>query len=126
MWIVRTVAYGYINGQILIMSLIKSRMTRNLERNNDITVLVDTPNPLRGILIYGKAEIDYDKFLLCEQAASAIEGAMGNMPKEKMQRATKAYLDTFKFVVVKITPQHIVTFDYTKDEVWNNFVKTYL
>jgi hypothetical protein len=55
-----------------------------------------------------------------------MEGAMGNMPKEKLQRVTKAYLDAFKSVIVKITPKHITTFDYTKDEVWNNFLKTYL
>ena len=54
------VAYRYINGQILIMSLIKSRKNKNIKRNNDVTVLVDTLNPVRGILIYGKAEIDYD------------------------------------------------------------------
>ena len=118
------VSYIYINGQILVLSITESRKTRNIKRNNDITVLVDTQNPLRGILIYGRAEIDYDK--VYEQAASVIEGTMGNMPKEKLQRVTKAYLDTFKSVVVKITPKHIVTFDITKDGVWDNFLKTYL
>jgi len=118
------VSYIYINGQRLVLSITESRKTRNIKRNNDITVLVDTQNPLRGILIYGRAEIDYDK--VYEQAASVIEGTMGNMPKEKLQRVTKAYLDTFKSVVVKITPKHIVTFDITKDGVWDNFLKTYL
>jgi len=118
------VSYIYINGQILVLSITESRKTRNIKRNNDITVLVDTQNPLRGILIYGRAEIDYDK--VYEQAASVIEGTMGNMPKEKLQRVTKAYLDTFKSVLVKITPKHIVTFDITKDGVWDNFLKTYL
>jgi nitroimidazol reductase NimA-like FMN-containing flavoprotein (pyridoxamine 5'-phosphate oxidase superfamily) len=118
------VSYIYINGQILVLSITESRKTRNIKRNNDITVLVDTQNPLRGILIYGRAEIDYDK--VYEQAASVIEGTMGNMPKEKLQRVTKAYLDTFKSVVVKITPKHIVTFDITKDGAWDNFLKTYL
>jgi len=118
------VGYRYMNGQILIMSITESRKTRNIKRNNDITVLVDTQNPLRGILIYGKAEIDYDK--VYEQAASVVEGTMGNMPKEKLERVTKAYLAAFKSVIVRITPKHITTFDYTRDEVWNNFLKTYL
>ena len=43
------VAYRYINGQILIMSLIKSRKNKNIKRNNNVTVLVDTLNPVRGI-----------------------------------------------------------------------------
>lgn len=118
------VAYGYVNGQILIMSITKSRKTRNIERNNDVTVLVDTQDPLRGILIYGKAEIDYDK--VYEQAFSVMETLLGKMQKEKVQRVTKVYLDTFKSVIVKITSKHITTFDYTKDEVWKNFAKTYL
>jgi len=120
------VAYRYLNGQILIMSLIKSRKTRNIETSNDVTVLVDTPDPLRGILIYGKAEIDYDN--VYEQALRINETspAFMGLPKEKLERITKACVDTFKSVIVRVTPKHFITFDYSKDEVWNNFVKTYL
>jgi hypothetical protein len=120
------VAYRYINGQILIMSLIKSRKNRNIERNNDVTVLVDTLDPLRGILIYGKAEIDYDN--VYEQALTINETspAFIGMPKEKFQRVTKAYVDTWKSLILKITPKHVTTFDYAKDEAWQNFLKTYL
>jgi hypothetical protein len=120
------VAYRYMNGQILIISIAKSRKNRNILRNNDVSVLIDTLDPLRGILIYGKAEIDYDNVL--EQAAPVMEGAveMRGMPKEKVQRITKAYLDAFKSAIVKITPKHITTFDYTKDDVWQNFLKTYI
>jgi general stress protein 26 len=67
------VAYRYLNGQILIISIAKSRKNRNIKRNNDVTVLIDTLDPLKGILIYGKAEIDYDNVL--EQTASVMEGA---------------------------------------------------
>jgi general stress protein 26 len=120
------VAYRYLNGQILVGSLINSRKNKNIERNNDVTVLVDTLNPLRGILIYGKAEIDYDD--VYEQALKINETSPNfyGMPKEKLQRITKAYVDMFKLIIVKVTPEHITTFDYAKDEVWNNFVKTYL
>jgi hypothetical protein len=120
------VAYRYINGQLLIMSLIKSRKTKNLERNNDVTVLIDAPNPIRGILIYGKAEIDYDN--IYEQIFTINESSPGfqGMPREKLERITKAYADTWKSVILKVTPRHIITFDYAKDEAWNNFLKTYL
>jgi nitroimidazol reductase NimA-like FMN-containing flavoprotein (pyridoxamine 5'-phosphate oxidase superfamily) len=114
------VGYSYINGQIIVLSLAKSRKTGNIKRNNDVTVLIDTVKPLRGILIYGKAEIDYDK--VYEQATTVVE-TMG-VPKEKVQRFTKDYLDAFKSVVVRITPRQIVSFDY--DEVWKNFLKTHL
>ena len=118
------VSYRYMNGQIVIMSITKSRKNRNIERNNDVTVLIDTLDPLRGILIYGTAELDRDN--VYEQALSFMEALFPKMPKEKVQRITKAYLDAFESVIVKITPKHITTFDYTKDVAWQNFLKTYL
>jgi hypothetical protein len=120
------VAYRYINGQILIMSFIKSRKTRNIERNNDVTVLVDTPNPTRGILIYGRAESDYDNVYEQELTINETSPAFCGMPREKLERVTRFYVDTFKGVIAKVTPKHIVTSDCSKDEVWNNFLKTYL
>jgi hypothetical protein len=60
------------------------------------------------------------------QALSVMETSRGKMPTEKLQSVTKAYLDAFKSVIVKITPKHITTFDYTKDDVWQNFLKTYI
>jgi len=118
------VSYRYINGQIVIMSITKSRKNRNIERNNNVTVLIDTIDPLRGILVYGTAEIDRDN--VYEQALTFMEALFHKMPKEKVQRITKAYLDAFESVIVKITPKHITTFDYTKDVAWQNFLKTYL
>jgi len=120
------VAYRYINGQIVIISIAKSRKNRNVLRNNDVSVLIDTLDPLRGMLIYGTAQIDYDN--VYEQAVSVLEGAaeMRGMPREKVQRITKAYLDAFESVIMKIKPKQFITFDYTKDDTWQNFLKTYL
>jgi hypothetical protein len=90
------------------------------------TPLVDTLEPTRGVLIYGKAEIDpenvYEQVLKINETSPAFSG----MTREKLQRVTKAYVDTWKMVILKITPKHIITFDYTKDEAWQNFLKTYL
>jgi hypothetical protein len=120
------VAYGYINGQILMMSFLKSRKNRNIERNNDVTVLIDTSNPIRGILIYGKAEIDYDNIYEQVLKINETSPAFIGMTREKLERVTRAYVDTWKMAVLKITPKHIITFDYAKDEAWQNFLKTYL
>jgi len=120
------VAYRYIKGQIVIISIAKSRKNRNVLRNNDVSVLIDTLDPLRGMLIYGTAEIDYEN--IYEQAVQVLEGAaeMSGMPKEKVQRITRAYLDAFESVILKITPKRITTFDYTKDDTYQKFLKTYL
>ena len=120
------VAYRYMNGRILIMSFIRSRKTRNIERNNDITVLVDTPNPFRGILIYGTAEIDHNNVYEQELTINEVSPAFQGMSREKLERITRYYVDTWKSVILKVIPKRIVTFDYSKDEAWNNFLKTYL
>ena len=76
-----------------------------------------------GILIYGKARVEYNN--VYQTALSVWEKAI-HAPRDKVERLVKAYLDTVKYVIIKITPQHIVTFDTTKDDVFNNLVKTYI
>ena len=117
------VSYIYMNGQIVIGSIASSRKTKNIKRNNNVTVLIDTEK-VQGILIYGKAELEYDN--VYQLALSVWESALPSYPREKVERLVQAYLDKVKYVIVKITPQRIVTFDYTKDDVFNNLIKTYL
>jgi general stress protein 26 len=115
------VSYRYINGQIVIGSIASSRKTRNIKRNKNVSVLIDNEKA-QGILIYGKAEVEYDN--VYETALSVWEKAI-HAPRDKLERFVKAYLDTVKYVIIRITPQHIVTFDATKD-VYNDLVRTYL
>lgn len=116
------VSYRYMNGQIVILSYAPSRKTRNIKQNNDVTVLIDNES-VQGVLIYGKAELEYGN--VYQLAVSMWEKAF-RAPKDKVERLVKAYLDKVKFVIVKITPQSIVTFDYTKDDIYSNLVKTYI
>jgi nitroimidazol reductase NimA-like FMN-containing flavoprotein (pyridoxamine 5'-phosphate oxidase superfamily) len=118
------VSYRYINGQILILTNIESRKVKNIKRNNDVTVLVDEVNTLRGIQIHGTAEIDYDN--IYEKAPTVLETARPvlDVPKEKLERIAKAYVDTFKLVILRITPKHTESFDYGKYEAWSNWGKT--
>ena len=111
-----------MNGQIVIGSIASSRKTRNIERNKNVTVLIDNEKA-QGILIYGKAKVEYDN--VYQTALSVWEKAI-HAPRDKVERLVKAYLDTVKYVIIKITPEHIVTFDTIKDDVYNNLVKNYL
>lgn len=117
------VSYIYMNGQIVIGSIASSRKTRNIRRNNDVTMLIDTERG-QGILIYGKAELDYEN--VDQLAVLVWEKALFTYPKDKVERLVKAYLDIVKYVIIKVTPQSIVTFDLTKDDVYSKLVKTYL
>jgi len=116
------VSYMYMNGQIVIGSIASSRKTRNLRRNNNVTVLIDNEKA-QGILIYGKAKVEYDNVY---QTALSVWEKEIDAQRDKVERFVKAYLDTVKYAIIRITPQRIVTFDITKDEVYNNLVKTYL
>jgi hypothetical protein len=116
------VSYRYIDGQIVMASIASSRKTRNIKRNNNVTVLIDNKNA-QGILIYGKAKLEYDN--IHATVVSIWETAF-SAPRDKVERLVRAYLDKVKYVVVRITPQRTVTFDYTKDDVYNNLVKTHL
>jgi len=111
-----------MNGQIVIGSIASSRKTRNIKRNNNVTVLIDNEKA-QGILIYGKAKVEYDN--IYETALSMWEKELGAQ-RDKAERFVKAYLGMVKYAIVRITPQRIVTFDQTRDEVWNNLVKNYL
>ncbi|HXX87371.1 MAG TPA: pyridoxamine 5'-phosphate oxidase family protein [Candidatus Acidoferrum sp.] len=123
---VMPVGYRYLNGQIMFLSLINSQKNKNIERNNQVSVLVDTPDPLRGVLIYGTAEIDYEH--IYDQTFKLLETSpiIRNRPRAEQERITKAYIEAFKGAIVKVTPKRMVTFDYAKDEAWNNFLKTYI
>jgi len=116
------VSYEYMNGQIIILSYASSQKTRNIKRNNNVTVLIDTET-VQGVLIYGKAELEHENVY---QLAVLMWEKAFRAPRDKVERLVKAYLDKVKYVVVKVTPQRIVTFDYTKDDVYSNLVKTYL
>ena len=116
------VSYRYMNGQIVLLSYAVSQKTKNIKRNNDVTVLVDTGSA-QGILIYGKAELEYDN--VCQMALSVWESSY-RAPRDKLERFIQAALDKVKMVIVKVTPKRIITFDYNKDNVYNDLVKTYL
>jgi general stress protein 26 len=116
------VTYRYMNGQIVIGSIASSRKTRNIKRNDNVTVLIDNEKA-QGILIYGKAKVEYDNVY---QTALSVWEKIIHAPRDKVERLVKAYLDTVEYAIVKITPQHIVTFDTTKDDVYNNLVKSHL
>ena len=116
------VNYAYMNGQIVIGSIASSRKTRNIKRNNNVTVLVDNEKA-QGVLIYGKAKVEYDNVY---QTALLVWEKAIHAQRDKVERLVKAYLDTVKYAIIKITPQNIVTFDNTKEDVFNNLVKTYI
>ena len=117
---VAPVDYRYVDGQVVIMSFGSSRKTWNVKRNRDVTVLVDSESPFKGVLIYGKADVEYDNIV--SMGISILERT--GLPREKLERFVKAYHELVDWVVLRITPVDIVSFDYSKDEVYNNLIQS--
>ena len=53
--------FTYVEGQILMATQDPSRKIRNIKRNKNVTVLIDTTEvPFKGALVYGTAALDYE------------------------------------------------------------------
>ena len=118
------VDYRYMDGRVMLLSFETSRKTRNIKRNKNVTVLVfEEPPPkstsFKGIMIYGKAKLEYDNVL--SKTVTLLETS--KIPREKLQRFVQAYLEKVKCVIVRIKPEHMVSFDYSKDEVYKDLAK---
>ena len=102
--------FKYDDGQILMATQDPSRKIRNIKRNNNVTVLIDTTEVLfKGALVYGRAELDYDDII-----PKRISISERRLSREEAETYAKRLSDRWKCVIVRITPVHIASFDYSK------------
>jgi hypothetical protein len=104
------VFFKYDDGRILIATQEPSRKIRNIKRNNNVTVLIDTTDvPFKGALIYGTAELDYE---------DVITKRVGIFERRLSGEDALAYArrisNKWPCVIVRITPVRTVSFDYAK------------
>jgi len=103
--------YKYEDGEILLGTQDVTRKVRNVKRNNKVTVLIDDPGPpLKGVVVYGKAELDYEN-----PVPKRISIFERYMPKEKAQGLAQALSGLWKLVIVRVKPEEIISYDYAKD-----------
>lgn len=104
------VFFKYQDGQILIATQDPSRKVRNIKRNNNVSVLIDTTEvPFLGALIYGKAELDYDDVI-----SKRIAIFEKRLSREEGETYARRLSGKWKCVIVRITPDQIASFDYSK------------
>ena len=102
--------FKYDQGQILMATQDPSRKVRNIKRNNNVTVLIDTTDvPFKGVLVYGKAELDYEDVI-----SKRIGIFKRRLSQEQAQTYAKRLSTKWKCVIVRITPVRIASFDYSK------------
>jgi PPOX class probable F420-dependent enzyme len=97
--------FEFTGGQLLMPTQDITRKVNNIKRNNQVTVLIDTQEPpYTGVLIYGKAALDYDDVFRKKTSIYLKYFAEEDAPDpQKLARR-------FKPVVIRITPERIVTF----------------
>jgi nitroimidazol reductase NimA-like FMN-containing flavoprotein (pyridoxamine 5'-phosphate oxidase superfamily) len=102
--------FKYDNGQILMATQDPSRKIRNIKRNNNVTVLIDTTEvPFKGALVYGTAELDYEDVISKRMAIFERR-----LSREEAEIYAKRLSGKWQCVIIRITPTHIASFDYSK------------
>ena len=102
--------FKYEDGQIIMATQDPSRKVRNIKRNNHVSVLIDTTEvPFKGVLVYGTAKLDYEDVIL-----KRIAIFERRLPREQAETYARRLSGKWKCVIVRITPLHIVSFDYSK------------
>lgn len=102
--------FKYDGCQILMASQDPSRKVRNIKRNPNVTVLIDTTDiPFKGALIYGTAELDYE-----EVVAKRVGIFRRRLSQEEAETYAGRLANKWKCVIIRITPVHIMSFDYSK------------
>jgi nitroimidazol reductase NimA-like FMN-containing flavoprotein (pyridoxamine 5'-phosphate oxidase superfamily) len=102
--------FKYQDGQILMATQDPSRKARNIKRDNKVSVLIDSTDiPYRGALVYGTAELDYEDVI--EKRIDIFERTRS---REDGKDYARRLSNKWQCVIIRITPDHIVSFDYSK------------
>jgi PPOX class probable F420-dependent enzyme len=107
------------DGAVVMTTFTKSQKIRNIERDPRVSLLVESGtvySELRGVVIYGKAELVRDKEqvldILARVSAKSAGGA-GNAPDPGALR--KALMATVpKRTGIRIRPERVVSWDHGK------------
>lgn len=107
------VYFIYEDGQIIMASQEPSRKIRNIKRNNKVSVLIDsTEVPFKGVLIYGTAELDYEDVLA--KRVAIFRRRPWAPSAENGEAYARKLAQKWRGVIVRVTPERIVSFDYAK------------
>ena len=102
--------FKYREGKVFLGTQQISQKAQNIRRDSRVTVLVDTTEPrLKGVIIYGNAELEYEDVI--PTRTSIFQKYMD--PEDAPGLAEKV-ASTWTPVVIRVTPDQIISFDYSK------------
>lgn len=103
--------FRFDEGDVVFGTQDMTNKVRNVKLNPNVTVLVDVAEPhLRGVLIYGHAELDYEDAV--SKRAAIFEKYMST--DDAQQYATRM-ASNFAPVIIRVKPKRLTSYDYAKD-----------
>lgn len=94
-----------MNEKIVVLTPDHSRKARNVNRNKNVTILIDLVKPARGVMIYGTAELDYGDIL-----PMAITICEKYMEKERAISIAEDLAENVMDLIVTIKQERMITF----------------
>ncbi|MGD0020353.1 MAG: pyridoxamine 5'-phosphate oxidase family protein [Candidatus Limnocylindrales bacterium] len=105
--------FKYVDGVIVLGTQAITRKIKNIERDPNVTVLVDIEEmPAKGAMIYGTATLDTDDLV-----AERVEIFDRTMPHEAAQGFANSLAAQFEPAVIRVVPKKIVSWDYSKGSI---------
>ena len=102
--------FKYDSGQIFMATQEPSRKVRNIKRNNNVTVLIDTIKvPFKGVLIYAATELDSEDVV--QKRIKIFEKRLSHEDAETYARRISSKWDC---VILRIATTHVASLDYSK------------
>jgi hypothetical protein len=102
--------FRFVDGQILMATQEPSRKVRNIKRDNNVSVLIDTTDvPFKGALIYGVAELDYE-----DVVSKRVTIFKRRLSREDSETYARRLANKWRCVIIRVTPRRIVSVDYSK------------
>jgi len=104
--------FKYENGKIVILTPDCSNKAGNVKRNKKVTILIDVGGPSRGVLIYGKAELEKldNEIKLKPTAVSMCEKYMSK--EEAKDKAFYFFPMATNWAKITVKPERIASFWY--------------
>ena len=104
--------YRYDDGTFLMGTQEISRKVRNIKRDNRVTLMVDAQEPvLQAVIVQGRAVLEYEDVI-------SRRGEIFARYVDDPDGLADGLAEKWKPVILRVVPEKMVTFDYSKKRSW--------
>src|SRR5580704_9061327 len=97
--------FKYDGGEIILGTQQDARRIKNIKKNPNVTLVVDVDQPpYKGVIVYGKAQLDYENVI-----AKRISLFQKYMPKANAEKLANGLASMRKPVIIRVKPTKMVS-----------------